>query len=145
MGYYITTTDVDFFIPTENLDEAYKALCELNNHNELKNGGRHPCEKKDGPHDGVWFSWMDWNYPETCANTAEILESLGFECNEDDEGLSIWGYDSKAGNEDIFIEALAPYVRPGSYIEWRGESGEMWREEFDEGVMTRKEGQIVWV
>lgn len=145
MGYYVSTIDVNFTIKADKSEEAYKALCELNNHNELKRGGRFPSEKKDGPHDGVWFSWMDWNYPETCPNLETILQQLGFETDTNEGNLSVWGYDSKSGNEDLFLEALAPFVEPDSYIEWRGECGAMWRNEFDGKAMTTKTGVIAWI
>lgn len=145
MGYYVETIEVNFTIPSSNLDDAYKAMCELNQHNELKSGGRHPSEDKDGPHDGVWFSWMHWNYDEVYETAKEILEALGFELYEDENGdLSISYYNSKIGNENHFLNAIAPYVADSSYIEWRGEDGSMWRSFFTDGKMVEQTAVITW-
>lgn len=147
MGYHVRIVDCDFTIPTENFAEAYKALCELNNHNELKRGGRSPCVAKDGPHDGVWFSWMDWNYPEKCNGLVEVLEHVGFDVGYDEErGITYLDYDAKMGNEDVFLNALAPFVNDGSYIEWEGEEDEVWKHVYSNGKMKEISGrkEIVW-
>ena len=39
MGYFVETTEIDFTIPSGNIDAAYEAMCELNAHDELKHGG----------------------------------------------------------------------------------------------------------
>ena len=124
-------------------------MCELNNHNELKRGGSFPREEKDGPHDGVWFSWMDWNYPETCENAAAIIEQLGFTFTMTDIGLEFLYYDNKTGAEDVFLMALAPVLAStderAPYFVWRGEDGTVWRQIRSEGVMVTEEGVMTFV
>ena len=61
-----------------------------------------------------------------------------------EEYLYLEAYDSKAGAEDHFLEAVAPFVTPGSYIEWRGEDDTMWRQDFDGQYMNVKEGRVVF-
>lgn len=119
MGYYIETTDINFIIPTDKLAEAYTILCELNSHNDLKSGGSYDSNGKTA----WWFAWMPENYPETCADAQAIFEELGFETELTDTGLSLLQYDSKAGSEDIFINAVGHLVSPDSFIEWLGEDG----------------------
>jgi hypothetical protein len=147
MGYYTQTTDSHIEIPEKNLDAAYAALCELNNHNELKRGGSYPGltdAPEDKPRKDKWFSWMDWNYHETCKSVKEILEALGFECEQSDGTLNVYGYDNKTGDENVFFHTLAPFIPDGQYIEWRGEDGYMYRWEFENGKMLEKEAVITW-
>lgn len=142
MGYYVHIVGADVLIPNEHLQAAYEAVCELNNHNELKRGGAYPRgEVKEGPNPDNWFPWMDWNYNETCSNLEEVLSQVGYEVFEEDRGLLIYGYDNKAGAEDIFLNALAPYVRSQHgddvipEILWQGEDGERWIHRFINGKM----------
>lgn len=126
MGYYVTITEADFLLPADKLDEALAVWRELNTHDELKRGGSSSGEK--------WFSWMNM-----CEfkSAEEILENLGFNFEHPpEEGIRILGYDSKMGQEGLFLEAVAPLVKPGSYIKWRGEDGELWRQDFDGKIMT---------
>jgi hypothetical protein len=149
MGYFVTLEQTNAYIPSNKLDEAYAIMCELNNHNELKRGCAFPREEKDGPHDGIWFSWMEWNYPETCNDAAAIISELGFTFNEDEEGLKFVHYDNKTGAEDEFIRALAPVLastdEDAPQFVWRGEDGATWRQIRSEGVMVTQEGVMTFV
>lgn len=150
MGYYVGTMNADFRIPAENLDKAYDALCALNARDELKTGGG-GCEVRPAGSESVagdpnrWFSWMPWNYDEMYSSVEEILNALGFETDVELNGdVTIVYYDNKMGAETHFLEALAPYVADGSYVEWRGEDNAMWRQDFNNGEMKERGGKIVW-
>jgi hypothetical protein len=151
MGYYVTLEGNNAYIRKDKLDEAYAILCELNQHNELKRGGSFPRDEEiAGPHEGVWFSWMEWNYPETCADAAAILGQLGFELEDDGNGgISFLFYDNKTGSEDVFIAALAPVLSSGDddapWFEWRGEDGAHWRQIVSDGVMKIQQPQVTWI
>lgn len=141
MGYYITLTECNWIIPTENLDAAYEAMCALNERDDLKTGG----SWEGGKMVEKWFSWMDTNYPETCPDAAAILQQLGFDVEMDDNlGLYIEYYDSKHGAQDHFLAAIAPFSREGSYINWRGEDGALWRDEVVGGKMVTYEGTVTY-
>lgn len=152
MGYYVTLTDADWGIPEEKWDAAFQALVELNKRDDLKTGGRWSGGKRVEK----WFAWMDTDYPEKALAEYEekklphplvwVFQELGFdwETGLDDEEFRLTYYDSKAGGEDHFLAAVAPFVRPGSYLEWRGEDGEMWRQEFDGEIYVTKEGRVVY-
>lgn len=150
MGYWVETMDVDFSIKKENLEKAYEALCELNKHDNLKHGRtgltsklEHSTSVAENP--GVCFSWMDWNYDEIFETAQEIFEELGFETILNADGdLEVHHYNSKTGSEEDFLSAVAPFAKDGSYIEWRGEDGSMWRNFFESGVMTTQHAEIVW-
>jgi hypothetical protein len=151
MGYYTRTTAVDFTIPADKVDDAYKAVCALNWRNDLKRGGRYPQEPgadDSQPRPDKWFSWMDWNYHETCKELKEVMEALGFEdCSMTEQGFDLGWYDSKTGNEDCFIEALAPFADPGSYINWQGEDSEdRYRWEVRGGELIRMHAAAIeWI
>jgi hypothetical protein len=158
MGYYVSLTDTNAYIPADKLDEAYKLLCDLNQRNDLKTGGyggysfgRTPEGETpiEGPHDKVWFSWMDWNYPETCADAAAILERVGFEVIYQADGeLGFVRYEEKTGCEDVFLQALAPvlasYGSEDPYFIWVGEDYSTWRNVVVNGDFLTQEGHIAW-
>ena len=145
MGYYVSIEESTFQIPVENLDAAYKAMCELNFTvpNSQKRGGSHPGKDKApeyGPHKCCWFSWIDWNYNETCTSADEILQQLGFYTYISENGnLHIDGYDSKTGQEDLFLKAISTLSK--GYIVWKGEEGEIWGETYGgEKVIVKSQG-----
>lgn len=141
MGYNVNMRGANFTIPADKLDDACQALKELNKHDELKTGGSFgPGNQRE-----YWFAWMPANYDETMHTAAEILIELGFEImGEDGEDLTLVGYDSKMGNERVFLAALAPFVPAGSYVNWEGEDGEYWQDYFDGTTMTTKQGSVVY-
>ena len=152
MGYYVSLEIADFYIPTDKLDDAYKAVCQLNFNNSLKRGGGWPRPENipnDTPTEHLWFSWMDTFYHETCKNLAEVLEQLGFETVQNDDGLFIERYDSKSGQEDLFIAALAPFAKAEyadePYMKWTGEEGETWKIVVTDGkAYVHEVKEIVW-
>jgi len=141
MGYYVQTEDVNFVIKKKNLKKAYTAMCKLNKRDELKTGGKY----SGGKQTGVWFAWMDPNYPETCKTTEDILTQLGFDVNVNEKGdiINVF-YDGKTGAEQHFFEVIAPFVEPDSFIKWRGESGEYYKWVFRNKEMDTKDGMIVY-
>ena len=145
MGYNVSIEESTFQIPVENLDAAYKAMCELNYTvpNSQKRGGSHPGKDKApeyGPHKCCWFSWIDWNYHDICTSADEILEQLGFCTYISENGnLHIDGYDSKTGQEDLFLKAISTLSK--GYIIWKGEEGEVWGETYGgEKVIVKSQG-----
>ena len=149
MGYYVSMSGSNVAIKKEHLADAYKAMCELNEHDELKTGGSSLGNK--------WFAWMPEHYPTECEDAKEILEYLGFSVStQDDGGLWISGYDSKIGQEEVFLYAIAPYVdltdwakervdRTGVELvpemEWVGEDGEFWKYIFKDKKMYSAHGK----
>ncbi len=150
MGYYVTLTGADFRIPEEKWTDAFNAVAELNEHDELKTGGRW----SGGKPQEVWFAWMSADYPadavqawkdgDVSSPLAFVFNQLGFEVAVLEGYLHLENYDSKAGAEDLFLEAVAPFVTPGSWIEWSGEDGEAWRQDFDGKSMKVKQGRMVF-
>ncbi len=141
MGYYITLEESDFVVP--ETPEVYNVLCALNHDPSLpKNGG----SWSGGKQTDSWFSWMPANYDETTNTAGEVFELLGFEItyNEDRTAFSLDYYDRKVGQENLFVAAVAPFVEEKSFLSWRGEEGERWREEVRDGSIYTMNGVTVW-
>lgn len=139
MGYYVTLTDSDAFLPKKHYDKAYKRLCDLNKQDHLKHGGSFSGGKKQQ----VWFSWMSPNYDKECKDVREILEQVGFDINETDKGLYLVGYDNKTGQEDLFLKAICNLMQ--GRMEWRGEDGRVWAWELGEEKIKTYSGYIRWM
>jgi hypothetical protein len=149
MGYYVDTAEREITINKEQFDNCYKAMCKLNDNDDVKRGGGwnttgitsdDPRPKELNYHPAKWFSWMEANYPDVCKNMEDILHSLGFEniiYNENGDLIGLT-YSSKSGQEELFFEAMSPFIVKDSYINWRGEDGELWQWYFDgEKMHTR--------
>ena len=155
MGYYVDTTAADIFISKDKFEDCYKAMCKLNERDDLKSGGSwgagisadEPKPEGINYHPGRWFSWMDANYPETCKSMEDILYALGFEnIDYDEEGNLIdLCYSSKIGSEDHFFQSIAPFVKEGSYINWSGEDNSIWQWYFNGKELVTKSALITWV
>ena len=153
MGYYVDTTETLIFISKDKFEDCYKAMCKLNDRDELKSGGGwntsgitsdNPRPKELNYHPAKWFSWMEANYPDECKNMEEVLEALGFEniiYNENGDLIGLT-YSSKTGQEELFFEAMAPFIVKDSYINWRGEDNELWQWYFDGENMHIKHATI---
>lgn len=154
MGYYVHADAADLLIKKEDFQSCYKAMCKLNDYDNLKRGGGWGGEcSSDDPrpagltyHPAKWFSWMDPNYPETIATFHQMLLELGFEPEYDgDENLISVNYSDKSGQEELFFRVIAPWVAEGSSIVWRGEDGAVWRWYFTDGNMTIQEPMYTWL
>lgn len=126
MGYYVRTVESTAYIPAAMVPIAYDVMCALNvTHHAQKRGGRYTA----GQQTGAWFSWMDANYPDTCHDAQSILQALGFSAFTDNDGNLWFGeYDSKTGQEDLFLAALE-LIAIG-VIKWEGEDGDTYETVF---------------
>lgn len=141
MGCYVKIIKSDFTIKKEDFDRAYEIVCNLNRRDDLKTGGAYGGTPTPKPADSKscscnpdrWFAWMPWNYDETCNSLPEVLEEIGFgfgiDYNDDGDIVGLT-YDGKTGDEDVFLDALRPIIKEGSYIVWEGEEGEEWATRF---------------
>jgi|688.fasta_scaffold00117_126 hypothetical protein len=149
MGYYIGTEDVNIFLDKEHFDDVYKRMCEINDYDDLKRGGSYGGDEKqvEGQryNSKKWFSWMAYDYPETCPDMKSIFDALGFELEFDENGNLVGlGYWDKAGSEDYFLSCFAGYVKDGSYIQWKGEEAEdYYRYLFKDGKMIYQRAEMI--
>jgi hypothetical protein len=158
LGYYVSITDALWRIPPENIEAAYRAACALNDRDDLKSGGHYvkgyPNGRAPRPegydyHPGAWFSWVDAAYPDKCTDLVELLTHWHFTARVSEPGFyagSVWieGYETKTGDEEYLLAALAPFTDDDAFLEWRGEDGELWRHEVRDGVLHVLEASITW-
>jgi len=143
MGYYIRIVDCSFTVP--ETPEVLAAIHEMDTkYDHIKRGGSYSAgniEKK-------WFSWMPEDLS-TLKSVEAVLKALGFDCgtramSDGTKTVDIIGYDSKVGQEDLFLAVIAPFVSEGSFIEWIGEEGERWRNRVHEGRLTVQNSTFSW-
>jgi hypothetical protein len=140
MGYYVNIEDCDFVIEKNQLEPAYNALVNLNTNvqlDALKHHSNVPGRR--------YFAWMDADFHLNLKSVAEILENLGFDVTTgDDESIIDLSYNNKSGDEEIFLAALAPYVKDSSYIVFCGEDYERCRYSFKNGKMFLHNAKVVY-
>ncbi len=119
MGYCIDQRDTRFFIPHSRINEAYAALNTL-------------AAAADSARYGH-FAWVDTATIRRARSLTEHLKEWRWEAEFDAQGnltgLHFTG--EKLGDDFELFQALAPFVRSGSFIVMQGEDGEMWRWMFD--------------
>ena len=140
MGYYVHIEDSNCMLPHKHADLAYWRMCALNDHDELKRGGSR-TEK--------WFSWMEKNYPQTCKDARDVLVELGFDMEETNDGLTIYGYDNKSGQEELFLAAISDLIVTAHgddkpFIVWRGEDDMVWKDLYGEREVRSLQGTITF-
>lgn len=129
MGYYVRMTGGDFVVP--ETPEVLAAIHEMDTKfHHLKRGGCHVGGEKTES----WFSWMPPLH--TLESVNAVFTALGFEIGETPEGICLIDYDNKTGQEDLFLAVVAPFVKDGSWLEWRGEDDEMYRFTVRGGALT---------
>ena len=133
MGYYAEQMGASFQIKKDRQPFALAALRAMNEKKELFLDGDHITSLEDA------------------------LSSCGYDVEVADEAFS-WPSGSvdlgdihhiqfnaqKYRDDEFVFAALAPYVEDGSYIEFRGEDGAMWRFQFKEGKLFVQDAVITW-
>lgn len=142
MGYYVNATDVSVRIRIEDEDAAFKAMVRFNEEcpPAMKRGGtvgEDGLEKK-------WFSWMREDFSEY-DGLGMILHEMGFSYDLVDEWIVLTGWHGdKQGQEDLLMESIASWVKPGSFVEWVGEDCYRYRWDFEDGRLWVREGTQGW-
>lgn len=135
MGYYIRIDDVDWEI--KETPESLSTIREMpTKYDGIKRGGSSSGER--------WFSWMNDTEIESAESVESVFNQLGFETESTEGGFKLLGYDSKTGQEDLFLAVMAPFTVSGSYIEWVGEDNSQWKYVISEGRMYTQDCTITW-
>ena len=135
MGYCMSQNECDFFIPVDKTKDALGAIKDLAGKETIKYG-----------HSAPHFSWVETKDFLNASNLKEALDVWGWSAEEDEDGniANILFEREKIGDEDILFNAIAPYVKSGSYIEMLGEDGGLWRWIFNEDRCITKDAKISW-
>lgn len=149
MGYYVHIEESNCMLPRKNYALAYWRMCALNDHDEWKRGGAYGKDEDGNPFKNKWFAWMDENYPEICKDARDVLVELGFDMEETEDGLIIHAYDSKSGQEELFLAAISDLIVTAHgddepFIVWRGEDDMVWKDIYGDKKVKSLDGTIVF-
>ena len=124
MGYYMNQRDSNFYIKRKNVGAAHDALKCIGD-----------------------VSWADSSVLKMSRSLAEAFDELRWRIEIDDDGNvdGIYFKGEKAGGDElVYFDAIAPYVKKGSFIEMAGEDGSMWRWVFNGKKCDEITPKIEW-
>jgi len=129
VGYEIRVTDIKFNISKEHFSSVLSAIARI-------------------PEILAWTDrprLINIATKNHLSNTFdELMWPIEINTNGDISDLRYEAPDKKLGDEAIWMEAIAPYVTSGSYIEVHGEDGDMWRWYFLGGKFYEVKPTITW-
>ena len=122
MGYAINQVAGEFFLAAEDFDSAIAAAKTIGS---------------AATHDYV----LEFRNLE---NLEEILSAWRFQAEFDETGniTELWFTGENAGDQEVILTAIAPWVGDGSYLQIAGEDGSQWRYQFSDGQMETKQASI---
>ena len=121
MSYSMEQKDTQFFMDKAGLEPARKAILAAMS----------------------TFNWFK-------KRKALTLEAAAAQCDwalefdDNDNVIGIEHLNDYQGQEEKLFAALAPYVRPGSFIQMIGEDGELWRWSFDGVTCREQKPTVTW-
>ena len=126
MGYNIEFRGSEFFMAMADLPKALLAI-------QLLRGRE--------THDT--FAWIDKDFWKVDRFDL-MMEEWRYPVGYDSEGnvTSVGFEGEKLGDEEYLFEAIAPFVKAGSYIEMYGEEGHIWRWIFDGRTVREHTGSV---
>ena len=145
MGYCMESKNCNICIPNSKVKHALMAINELHKpevRNKQASGGRY----SGGETLEKWYSWVTNPGPDGFNTIEEAIKEWRYSCHttEDGDVYIDWFDGQKSGDDNIFFEALAPYIEDGGEIEFVGEDGYHWKYCFDGKEMIELEGKIIW-
>jgi len=143
MGYCISQRDCDFRIKAENIGPALAAIKALATDTDSMRG----FSSRGGEIRERWYSWVRTEDFANAETLADAMYAWRWEIDYDPKTTDVnWimFHGEKLGQDDIMLQAIAPFVENGSYIEMQGECGAIWRYVFQHGKMEEKEAIISW-
>jgi hypothetical protein len=141
MGYYVEKRDSKFFIASKDFAKAVKAIRKTGTQKDKMSGGAYQGGKTLSKH----YAWVDMSYVDD-TDLKTIFGKWRWEVSFDLNGNidSIYFEGSKLGDDEFLFEAIAPWVKSGSFIEMSGEDGVFWKWCFEDGKFTTKYGEVVY-
>jgi hypothetical protein len=142
MGYCMDQSDTDILIPKEFHSLMLQKIKSIMTDTEAMQGG---SWGGDAPNQ-KWYSWVPTEKVLEAKTVEDALKAWRWEASLNAGGdinhLSFRG--EKLGQDNILFEAIAPYVKWGSYISMRGEDGALWRWFFDDQKLFEQEGKVIY-
>lgn len=131
MGYCMNQRNSSFFMDVKDFPAALKAVQALHGDETINDGG------------GRHFSWVDHDFHKQKSLPA-ILNCWRWHLDLDESmnatDINFGG--EKLGDDIVVLQAIAPFVKKGSFIEMHGEDGCLWRWIFDGRDCNEKTGKV---
>ena len=102
------------------------------------------AKEKHGAGGAIWrgknmpvekhYAWVDEGAALKAKTFKEIAQAFRWDMDMNEDGDVYWitfNGEKYGGDEMIFLNIIAPYVKKDSYIEMEGEEGERWQWYFD--------------
>lgn len=133
MGYCIEMTDSSFTIKKENFTKALESLKSVFIPENMT--CKDYISGKEYPH----FSWVDTKTVIESKTLEEAMDEIRYVplYNFDGNICNVGFTGEKYGDEDVFFNALAPYVESDSYMCFEGEDGDTWKWVFKNGKVKQ--------
>lgn len=138
MGYYMDQRNAKFKISADKVPAALAAIKELAKDTKRMGGGSSTGER--------WFAWVTTADFVNAKDIVEAMDAWRWQVEVDDEGnvVDICFNGEKLGDDTILLEAIAPFVEAGSFIEMKGEDDAFWKWVFDGRGMVEVAGKVVY-
>jgi len=126
MGYYVSTSIVDFYIPDDKQEEAFQSVLTFIQDNALNLGTEVPTKLID------------------------LLHLFGFNSTQTYSGLFLGSYSDKVSWISTLVMILSYFSVdgdgvPGGKIDWQGEDGEMFRwVVIDKQLFEQEVAHVIW-
>lgn len=143
MGYNMNQVNGLFTMKASDFDAALEAIKELAEHPEQMSGYRWYNGKIESRH----YSWVTTEAFLKADNIFDALDAWDIELTQEegeDFASGIQLYSEKLGDEHYVLEAIAPFVEDGSYIDMKGEDDYYWRWSFRNGTLQELGATIDW-
>lgn len=141
MGYWIEQTDCRVRMRAADKAAALEAMYRMwDPGRELDmTGGRWHGQERTF----AWYAWTDharWR-SRGFATFEDAISDWDFFVLVDDDGdiVDLCSRDTKLGQQELVLAAIAPWVEAGSHLDFEGEDGYRWRWEFDGGSVREVE------
>lgn len=123
MGYYMTQICDDFLIEKGNVNKAWESLKEL------------------FAKDGVSLSWIIAQNVLNARSFDRAMSECRWDITYNDKGdcdSITFNGEKYAGDEEVVLGAIAPFVEEGAYIQMQDEDGERWIWTFSNGAVEEQ-------
>ena len=140
MGYCMDFRDAKFSIANEDKQMALEAIKALKKGVNEKGSG---FSSRDADRN---YAWVDTDEFMNADTLEKAIQAWRWETESDASGNinSIHFDGEKLGDDLVLFEAIAPYVKKGSFIEMGGEDGYIWRWVFNGKDCVKKAARMVF-
>ena len=132
----MTLTKVDFFIPVERCQDCLKAIKALD---PRKGTGGSSAEDK-------WFAWINTKEYKDAQTLQDALSAWHWRTDTDNDGNIVnLHFDGEIFEDEQFLfDAIAPFVKEGSYIQIQEGDRTNWRWIFIKRECIIEQGTLAW-